>query len=108
VVLTNADQGTTTLVTRGEKVVVVLSSPNLRWSEVTVATGGSAPPVLTLMKGKVKSDGTSRTVFEVTGYGSATLQATGQPPCAGGIVCPTYVETWQASVVAPVVDPPGA
>jgi predicted secreted protein len=107
VVLTNASNGTTTIVTQGEEVVVKLSSKGFDWTEASVI---NASPELVLKKesGHVSSGGTSITRFLVVGYGTATLQATGTAKCAGGRVCDPLSVTWSANVVAPVQDPPSA
>jgi hypothetical protein len=107
-VLTNASSGTTTVVTKGEEVVVKLSSPGFRWTEASVE---SASPVAVLEKlsGHVSSDGSSVTTFEVVGYGAASLQAVGSATCptssTGGTCIPLSI-VWQANVISPVVDPP--
>ncbi len=103
--LTYASNGTTVLATKGERVVVVLSTRHTSWS---VATVTQSTPVLTLVSEGRTSTGASRTVFRVTGYGTAGLDAVGTPICPTPGGCPQYVLGWHADVVVPVVDPPGA
>jgi hypothetical protein len=106
IVLTNSSNGQTVLAQKGDIVQVLLKSSNgVRWSEASVVNAG---PNVVLMKksGHVTSTGSSVTTFAVVGYGSATLEATGMPPCTG-VVCPQYLLIWQATVDVPVQDPPG-
>jgi hypothetical protein len=108
VVLTNASSGTTTVVTKGEEVVVTLSSPGFRWTESSVMSANLAA-VLKELSGHVSSTGSSVTTFEVVGYGAASLQAVGSSTCtagsAGGTCIPISI-LWQANVDSPVIDPP--
>ncbi len=107
VVLTNASSGTTTVVTKGEDVVVKLSRPGFKWTEASVM---SASPVSVLKKlsGHVSADGSSVIKFEVVGYGTASLEAIGNAICAastaGGACTPISI-LWQANLTSPVVDP---
>lgn len=106
IVLTNSSNGQTVLAQKGDIVQVDLKSINgVRWSEASDvdATAGN---VLMKKSGHITSTGSSETTFTVVGYGSATLVATGTPPCQGD-VCPGYVLLWQATVSVPVQDPPG-
>jgi predicted secreted protein len=105
VVLTNASNGTTTVVTQGEQVIVKLSSKGFDWTEASVIDA-SSEVVLKKESGHVSSGGTSVTKFLVVGYGTATLQATGTSKCASGPVCDPLSVTWSANVEAPVQDPP--
>ena len=105
VVLTNTSNGTTTIVTQGEQVVVTLSSKGFDWTEASVINA-SSEIVLKKESGHVSSGGTSVTKFLVVGYGTATLQATGTAKCASRPVCDPLSVTWSANVVAPVQDPP--
>jgi hypothetical protein len=106
IVLTNSSNGKTVVAEKGDIVQVDLKSINgVSWSEASdIQTG----PGVVLMKksGHITSTGSSVTTFTVVGYGSATLQAIGTPPCTDG-VCPAYVLLWQATVDVPVQDPPG-
>jgi hypothetical protein len=105
VVLTNASNGTTTLVTKGEEVKVQLHTNGYRWTEASVV---NASPVAVLQKisGHVSLDGASTTTFLVVGYGSASLRAVGNPNCLQhGCALPSIL--WTANVVSPVIDPPG-
>ena len=104
VVLTNTSNGTTTIVTQGEQVVVKLSSKGFDWTEASVINA-SSENVLEKESGHVSSGGTSVTKFLVVGYGTATLQATGTAKCSGPACDPLSV-TWSANVDAPVQDPP--
>ena len=105
VVLTNASNGMTTIVTQGEQVVVKLSSEGFDWTEASVINA-SSEVVLKKESGHVSSGGSSITKFLVVGYGTATLQATGTAKCVSGPVCDPLSVTWSANVVAPVQDPP--
>src|SRR5580698_5284696 len=96
VVLTNASNGSSVVATKGELVVVHLSSPNVRWSQ---AQAVQSSPVLVFVSGSTSTTGASTTVFRVASYGSAQLNALGYPVCAAAKPCPTYVLLWQASVV---------
>jgi len=104
VVLTNSSNGTTTLVTKGEEVVVRLTSDGYRWTKASVVNA-SAVPVLRFVSGHVAPDGSSSTTFLVVGYGSAALRAVGNPKCLpSGCALPSLL--WTANVVSPVIDPP--
>jgi hypothetical protein len=106
IVLTNSSNGQTVLAEKGDVVQVDLRSANgVKWSEASVIDS-SSDVVLMKKSGHVTSKGSSVTTFTVAGYGSATLEATGTPPCTG-VVCPTYLLVWQATVDVPVQDPPG-
>ncbi len=106
IVLTNASNGSTVVAAKGDLVRVKLKATDgVRWSEAYVVPGASVSP-LVKKSGGVTSTGSSVTTFEVVGYGTAELEATGTPSCTG-VVCPTYVLLWQATVDVPVVDPPG-
>jgi hypothetical protein len=105
VVLTNGSDGTSTIVTQGEQVVVKLSSDGFDWTEASVINAG-AGLVLKEESGHVSSGGSSVTKFLVVGYGSVTLQATGTAKCASGPACDPLSVTWSANVLAPVQDPP--
>lgn len=103
VVLTNSSNGTTTLATKGEEVVVQLTSDGYRWTEASVVNA-SANVVLEKISGHVYANGSSTTTFLVVGYGSATLQAVGNPKClANGCALPSVL--WSANIASPVVDP---
>jgi hypothetical protein len=102
VVLTTKSNGTTVTATKGELVKVELSGDHLDWSQAQVQ---QSTPVLRLVSGSVTTTGSSTTVFEVVGYGTAELDATGTPICTTG-ACPQYVLLWHAGVVVPVQDPP--
>jgi hypothetical protein len=105
VVLTNASNGTTTLVTKGEEVAVQLHTNGYQWTEASVVNA-SPVAVLRQVYGHVSTDGSSTTVFLVVGYGSATLRAVGNPKCLQyGCALPSIL--WTANVVSPVLDPPG-
>lgn len=105
VVLTNASNGTTTLVTKGEEVAVALHTNGYQWTEASVVNA-SPVAVLRQISGHVSSNGSSTTIFLVVGYGSATLQAVGNPNCLkNGCAQPSIL--WSATVVSPVLDPPG-
>jgi hypothetical protein len=103
VTLTFASDGATVLATKGELVVVKLSSRGLHWSP---AQAIQSTPVLTLVSQRTTATGASTTVFQVVNYGTAELDATGTPTCAAATGCPQYVVLWHATVVVPVVDPP--
>jgi hypothetical protein len=103
VILTNASNGSSVTVSKGDLVVVHLSSPKLRWSEAHVV---ESSPVLVLVSGSTSTSGASTTVFRVANYGTAQLNALGSPVCAAASPCPTFVLQWQATVVVPVQDPP--
>jgi hypothetical protein len=105
VVLTNASNGSSVVATKGELVVVHLSSPHVRWSE---AQAVQSSPVLDFVSGSTSTTGASTTVFRVVNYGSAQLSALGYPICPASKPCPTFVVLWQASVVVPVQDPPAS
>jgi predicted secreted protein len=105
VVLTNQSNGSTTVVTKGEQVVVKLHSDGFVWTEASVINA-SSELVLKKESGHVSSRGSSVTKFLVVGYGSATLQATGTAKCSSGPACGPPSVTWSANVVAPVQDPP--
>jgi hypothetical protein len=103
VVLTNSSNGTTTLVTKGEEVVVRLTSDGHNWTEASVVNA-SAVVVLRFVSGHVAPDGSSVTTFLVVGYGSAALRAVGNPKCLQrGCAIPSVL--WTANVVSPVIDP---
>jgi hypothetical protein len=103
VVLTNSSNGTTTLVTKGEEVVVRLTSDGYDWTEAFVVNA-SAGTVLRFVSGHVAPDGSSTTTFLVVGYGSAALRAVGNPKCLQhGCAIPSRL--WAANVVSPVIDP---
>ena len=102
-VLTNASNGSSVVATKGELIVVHLSSPHLRWSE---AQAVQSSPVLVFVSGSTSTTGASTTVFRVANYGTAQLNATGYPVCVSSKPCPTFVVLWQASVEVPVQDPP--
>ena len=105
VVLTNASNGTTTIATKGEEVVVQLASNGYRWTEASVMNA-SANVVLQKLSGHVYANGSSTTTFLVVGYGLASLQAVGNPKCAAsGCLLPSIL--WSANIASPVVDPPG-
>jgi hypothetical protein len=103
VTLTFKSDGATVLATKGELVVVKLSSRGLHWSP---AQAIQSTPVLTLVSQGTTTTGASTTVFRVVNYGTAELDATGTPTCAAATGCPQYVLLWHATVVVPVVDPP--
>jgi hypothetical protein len=103
VTLTFASNGSTVLASKGELVVVKLSSAHLRWS---VAQAIQSTPVLSLVSEGTTTTGASTTVFRVVNYGTAGLSATGTPVCGSAGGCPQYVLLWHATVVVPVVDPP--
>lgn len=105
IVLTNASSDSTVLAAKGDLVRVKLTATRgVRWTEASVVPGTDVPP-LVKVSGGVTSTGSSVTTFKVVGYGSAQLEAVGTPPCTG-VVCPTYVIMWEATVDVPVVDPP--
>jgi len=104
IILTNSSNGKTVVATKGDLVQVRLTSVNgVRWTEASVVPSATVSP-LVKVSGHVTSTGSSVTTFEVVGYGSAGLEATGTPKCT--TVCPTYVLLWRATVVVPVQDPP--
>ncbi len=106
IILTSSSNGRTVVATRGDLVQVRLTSVNgVRWTEASVVPSATVSP-LVKESGHVTSTGSSVTTFEVVGYGSAGLEATGTPKCT--TVCPTYVLLWRATVVVPVQDPPPA
>ncbi len=106
VVLTNQSNGSTTIVTKGEQVVVRLKSDGFDWTEASVINA-SAENVLVKESGYVSSGGSSITKFLVVGYGTATLQATGTEKCSESPpVCDPLLTHWSANVVAPAQDPP--
>ena len=104
VTLTNASSGSTVLATKGELVVVKLSGGHLRWS---VAHAVETTPVLAPVSATTTTTGSSVTVFRVVNYGSAGITATGTPNCGTVGGCPQFELLWHATVVVPVVDPPG-
>ena len=104
VTLTVSSSGSTLLATKGEQIVVKLSGRHLRWS---AARAVQTTPVLEQVSGGVTTTSASRTVFEVVGYGTAGLVATGTPVCAAArVACPQFVVLWHVNVVVPVLDPP--
>jgi len=103
VILTNASNGSSVTATKGELVVVHLSSSHIRWAEAQV---NQSSPVLVFVSGSQSTTGASTTVFRVANYGTAQLTALGFPICAAAKPCPAFVELWQASVDVPVQDPP--
>jgi hypothetical protein len=107
VILTNQSIGTTTVVTKGEGVVVKLHGAGFAWTEASVI---NASPEIVLKKesGHVSSGGSSVTKFLVVGYGSVTLQATGTAQCSSAPPCDPLSVTWSANVVAPAQDPPSS
>jgi hypothetical protein len=106
VVLTNQSNGSTTIVTKGEQVVVRLKSDGFDWTEASVINA-SAENVLVKESGHVSSGGSSITKFLVVGYGAATVQATGTEKCSTSPpVCDPLLTHWSANVVAPAQDPP--
>lgn len=108
VVLTNASAGTTTVVTKGEDVVVKLSRPGFRWTEASVLSASPAA-VLKKLSGHVSANGSSVTKFEVVGYGTASLEAIGNAICTASTAraaCTPISILWQANLASPVVDPP--
>jgi hypothetical protein len=108
VVLTNQSNGSTTIVTKGEQVVVKLTSDGFDWTEASVINA-SAENVLMKESGHVSSGGSSVTKFLVVGFGSVTLQATGTEKCSTSApVCDPVLAHWSANVVSPVQDPPPA
>lgn len=109
IVLTNASNGQSVVAAKGDLVVVELSGAGaVRWSEASIVPSSTAKPVLVKVSGHQSKNGSSTTVFRAVGYGTAGLQATGVPICPSAGPCPTYVVLWQAQVVVPVQDPPGA
>jgi hypothetical protein len=107
VVLTNASNGTTTVVTKGWEVVVKLSSSDgFDWTEASVAPSATAQVVLHKVSGHVSRNGSSTTTFDVIGYGTATLMATGSAKCTS-TVCLPLSQNWTANVDSVVLDPPG-
>ncbi len=106
-VLTNASNGSTTAVTKGEQVVVKLTSDGFRWTEASVINA-SAELVLRKESGHVSRNGSSTTTFLVVGYGNADLEATGTNKCSAGPVCNPLSVTWSANVYSYVLDPPPA
>ncbi|HEY5251891.1 MAG TPA: hypothetical protein VIJ09_09530 [Acidimicrobiales bacterium] len=105
VILTNASNGSSVTATKGELVVVHLSGSHQRWSEANVV---QSSPVLVFVSGSTSATGASTTVFRVTNYGTAQLNALGYPVCASTAVspCPQFVVLWHATVDVPVQDPP--
>jgi predicted secreted protein len=103
VILTNANNGSSVTATKGELVVVHLSSSRIRWPEAQVIESN---PVLVFVSGSTSTTGASTTVFRVANYGTAQLTATGYPICAAAKACPAFVILWQATVDVPVQDPP--
>ena len=103
VILTNASNGSTVTATKGELIVVHLSSSHQRWSEAQVV---QSSPVLVFVSGSTSATGASTTVFRVTNYGTAQLNALGYPICAAAGPCPQFVVLWHATVDVPVQDPP--
>jgi hypothetical protein len=103
VILTNASNGSSVTATKGELVVVHLSTNHLRWSEAQVV---ESSPVLVFVSGSTSATGASTTVFRVTNYGTAQLNALGYPICAAAGPCPQFVVLWHATVDVPVQDPP--
>lgn len=103
VVLTNASNGLSVTATKGELVVVHLSTSHLRWSEAQV---NQSSPVLVFVSGSTSATGASTTVFRVTNYGTAQLTALGYPICSSAKPCPQFVVLWNANVDVPVQDPP--
>ena len=104
VTLRFGSDGSTVLAHKGELVIVQLSGDHLRWS---AATAVQSSPVLAPVSSGVSSTGSSRTVFRVVGYGTAEVDATGTPLCVSSSGCVPFVLLWHATVVVPVVDPPG-
>ncbi len=105
-VLTNASNGTTTVVTKGWRVVVKLSSRDgYAWTEASVVNA-SPEVVLKKVSGHISRNGSSTTTFAVAGYGSATLVATGTATCTGTVCVPLSIN-WSANVESVVLDPPG-
>ncbi len=106
ITLTVASSGTTVLATKGEEVKIVLSSPGLRWSSVTVSQSGKVVIPIPLPSGTTPV-GVAVAEFKVVGYGQATFTAIGAPACPTTVpLCPTYAVLWHAGVSVPVVDPP--
>jgi hypothetical protein len=104
VVLTNASNGTSVVVSKGTLVVVRLAGNHLQWSQAQVIE--STPVLVRVSGGTTTTTGASTTVFRATGYGTATLDATGSPFCGTSGGCPEFVVLWHAGVVVPVKDPP--
>ena len=105
-VLNDASNGTSTIVTKGWKVVVKLSSGDgFDWTEASVVNATSQV-VLKKVSGHVSSNGSSTTIFDVVGYGAATLVATGTASCTGP-ACVLLRKNWSANVDSVVLDPPG-
>ena len=77
VVLTNASNGTSSVVAKGDLVVVKLASEGYRWTEASVVNA-SPEAVLQKESGRMFHDGSSVTTFLVVGYGDAALQARGR------------------------------
>jgi hypothetical protein len=112
IVLTNSSGNTSVLAIKGDKVIVALSNNGgtLRWSAAAVeptSSANPAAPALVLKSETTWPKGASRTTFRVVNYGSARIVATGAPICKVAQVCPAFVILWTATVVVPVVDPPG-
>jgi hypothetical protein len=105
VVLTNESNGSTTVVTKGEQVVVKLHSDGFDWTEASVINA-SSEIVLKKESGHVSSRGSSVTKFLVVGYGSVALQASGTAKCSSDPACDPRSVTWSANVIAPAQDPP--
>ncbi|HEX3334249.1 MAG TPA: hypothetical protein VHS57_07895 [Acidimicrobiales bacterium] len=95
-VLTNASNGTTTVVPKGVQIEVKLSSHGFRWTEASVINAGPEV-VLKFESGHVNANGSSVTTFLSVGYGEVTLEATGTPKCT--TVCPTVDMAWHANVI---------
>jgi hypothetical protein len=105
-VLTNASNGTTTVVTKGWTIVVNLSSSDgFAWTEAS-ANNPTSHVVLEKVSGQISSNGSSTTTFDVVGHGRATLVATGNAKCSGGACVPLSV-LWRANVKSIVRNPAG-
>lgn len=95
-VLTNASNGTTTVIPKGVQIEVKLSSHGFRWTEASVINAGPEA-VLKFESGHVYANGSSTTTFLSVGYGEVTLAATGTPKCT--TICPTVETVWHANVI---------
>ncbi|MYU55331.1 MULTISPECIES: hypothetical protein [Streptomyces] len=100
VTLTNADDGRTVTVARGDTVTVKLTGirdQGVRWAWSEPAA--TAPGVLRRSRGGTSPDGGASAVFRAVGRGTSDVTAYRRCVAAPGHVCPRIVIRWRAAVV---------
>ena len=107
VTLTNASNGTSVTLVRGDQLVVLLTGSagagtQSIWSLPATSTTGVLAPQFETQLGIY-----TVALYNVSGYGATTV--TSEEACritSPGHACPLFVLLWRAGVTVPVVDPP--